>query len=42
MAIDRRTFSAALVAGAAASLTSFRGMTATAAPTKAHSTTLKK
>jgi len=35
MAIDRRTFSAALVAGAAASLTSFRGMAATATPTKA-------
>jgi pimeloyl-ACP methyl ester carboxylesterase len=34
MAINRRTFSAALVAGAA-SLTSIRGMSATAAPSKA-------
>ena len=35
MVISRRTFSAALVAGAAASLTSTRGLGATATPTKA-------
>ena len=35
MVIGRRTFSAALVAGAAASLTSTRGLGATATPTKA-------
>jgi pimeloyl-ACP methyl ester carboxylesterase len=41
MAISRRTFSAALVAGAAtASLTSIRGMGATAAPTKARNVVL--
>jgi pimeloyl-ACP methyl ester carboxylesterase len=40
MAISRRTFSAALVAGAAASLTSVRGMTATATPTKARNVVL--
>jgi pimeloyl-ACP methyl ester carboxylesterase len=34
MAINRRTFSAALVAGAAASLASTRGVAATATPTK--------
>jgi pimeloyl-ACP methyl ester carboxylesterase len=37
---SRRTFSAALVAGAAASLTSIRGMTATATPTKARNVVL--
>src|ERR1700678_3026014 len=40
MAINRRTFSAALVAGAAASLTSTRGLTATAAPIKARNVVL--
>src|ERR1700723_3715128 len=40
MNIDRRTFSAALVAGAAASLTSIRGMAATATPTKARNVVL--
>jgi pimeloyl-ACP methyl ester carboxylesterase len=42
MMIDRRTFSAALIAGAAASLTSSRGMAATATPTptKAHNVVL--
>ncbi len=35
MVVSRRTFSAALVAGAAASLASTRGMAATATPTKA-------
>jgi pimeloyl-ACP methyl ester carboxylesterase len=41
MGIDRRTFSAALVAGAAASLTSIRGgMAATSAPTKARNVVL--
>ena len=35
MVISRRTFSAALVAGAAASLTSTRGLGAMATPTKA-------
>jgi pimeloyl-ACP methyl ester carboxylesterase len=40
MMIDRRTFSAALVAGVAASLTSTRGMTAAAAPTKARNVVL--
>jgi pimeloyl-ACP methyl ester carboxylesterase len=40
MAISRRTFSAALVAGAAASLTSTRGIAATAAPTKARNVVL--
>src|ERR1700681_730394 len=38
MKIDRRTFSAALLAGAAASLTSIRGMAAT--PTKARNVVL--
>jgi pimeloyl-ACP methyl ester carboxylesterase len=40
MAISRRTFSAALVAGAAAALTSVRGMAATATPTKARNVVL--
>lgn len=40
MVISRRTFSAALVAGAAASLTSNRGLTAGAAPTKARNVVL--
>ena len=40
MNINRRTFSAALVAGAAASLTSIRGMAATTAPTKARNIVL--
>src|SRR5271168_5371997 len=40
MAISRRTFSAALVAGVAASLTSIRGMGATAAPVKARNVVL--
>ena len=40
MAISRRTFSAALVAGAAASLTSTRGLSASAAPTKARNVVL--
>jgi pimeloyl-ACP methyl ester carboxylesterase len=40
MAISRRTFSAALVAGAAASLTSTRAPAATAAPTKARNVVL--
>jgi pimeloyl-ACP methyl ester carboxylesterase len=40
MVINRRTFSAALVAGAAASLASTRGITATAAPTKARNVVL--
>src|SRR6202046_4393660 len=40
MVISRRTFSAALVAGAAASLTSTRGMGATAPPTKARNVVL--
>jgi len=40
MGIDRRTFSAALVAGAAASLTSIRGMAAAATPTKARNVVL--
>ncbi len=40
MVIGRRTFSAALIAGAAATLTSTRGMAATATPTKAHNVVL--
>src|ERR1700726_9854 len=40
MVISRRTFSAALVAGAAASLTSLRGIAATATPTKARNVVL--
>jgi len=40
MVISRRTFSAALVAGAAASLTSTRGIAATATPTKARNVVL--
>ena len=40
MTMNRRTFSAALVAGAAASLTSLRGMTATTPPTKARNVVL--
>jgi pimeloyl-ACP methyl ester carboxylesterase len=40
MPINRRTFSAALVASAAASLTSVRGMAATATPTKARNVVL--
>jgi pimeloyl-ACP methyl ester carboxylesterase len=40
MVINRRTFSAALVAGAAASLTSTRGMAATATPTKSRNVVL--
>src|SRR3984885_5943043 len=40
MIINRRSFSAALVAGAAASLTSTRGMAATATPTKARNVVL--
>src|ERR1022692_1626817 len=40
MLINRRTFSAALVAGAAASLTSTRGMAATAAATKSRNVVL--
>jgi pimeloyl-ACP methyl ester carboxylesterase len=40
MIINRRSFSAALVAGAAASLTSTRGMVATATPTKARNVVL--
>src|ERR1700738_733471 len=40
MMMNRRTFSAALVAGAAASLISTRGMAATAAPTKARNVVL--
>jgi pimeloyl-ACP methyl ester carboxylesterase len=40
MKISRRTFSAALVAGAAASLLSTRGMAATSAPVKAHNVVL--
>jgi pimeloyl-ACP methyl ester carboxylesterase len=40
MVINRRTFSAALIAGAAASLTSTHGMAATATPTKARNVVL--
>ena len=40
MTINRRTFSAALVAGAAASLASTRGMTAAGMPTKARNVVL--
>jgi pimeloyl-ACP methyl ester carboxylesterase len=40
MVISRRTFAAALVAGAAASLTSARGMASMAAPTKARNIVL--
>src|SRR3984885_15305241 len=40
MPIDRRTFSAALIAGAAASLTSARGMAASASPTKSRNVVL--
>jgi pimeloyl-ACP methyl ester carboxylesterase len=40
MLINRRTFSAALVAGAAASLTSVRGMATTATPSKARNVVL--
>jgi pimeloyl-ACP methyl ester carboxylesterase len=40
MVISRRTFSTALVAGAAASLTSTRGVAATATPTKARNVVL--
>jgi pimeloyl-ACP methyl ester carboxylesterase len=40
MVISRRTFSAALVAGAAASLTSTRGIAATATPTRARNVVL--
>src|ERR1700739_4517091 len=40
MVISRRTFSAALIAGAAASLTSTRGMAATATSTKARNIVL--
>src|ERR1700716_4296012 len=40
MAINRRTFSASLVAGAAASLTSIRAMAATSAPAKARNVDL--
>ena len=40
MVISRRTFSAALVAGAAASLTSARGTASMAAPTKARNIVL--
>ena len=40
MVINRRTFSAALVAGAAASFASTRGLTATATPTKARNVVL--
>jgi pimeloyl-ACP methyl ester carboxylesterase len=40
MVINRRTFSAALVAGAASSSTSLRGMGATATPTKARNIVL--
>src|ERR1700722_3857979 len=40
MVISRRTFSAALVAGAATSLTSLRGIAATATPTKARNVVL--
>jgi pimeloyl-ACP methyl ester carboxylesterase len=40
MMFNRRTFTAALVAGAAASLTSTRGMAATAAPAKARNVVL--
>ena len=40
MTISRRTFSAALVAGAAASLISTRGLGATATPTKARNVVL--
>src|ERR1700739_3401429 len=40
MVISRRTFSAALIAGAAASLTSTRGMAATATATKARNIVL--
>ena len=40
MVISRRTFSAALVAGAAASLTSTRGMGATTPPAKARNVVL--
>jgi pimeloyl-ACP methyl ester carboxylesterase len=40
MIINRRSFSAALVAGAAASLTSTRGMAASATPTKARNVVL--
>jgi pimeloyl-ACP methyl ester carboxylesterase len=40
MPINRRTFSAALVASAAASLTSVRGMAATATPSKARNVVL--
>ncbi len=38
--MNRRTFSAALVAGAADSLTSTRGMAATASPTKSRNVVL--
>jgi len=40
MEISRRTFSAALVAGAATSLASTRGMAATSTPTKARNVVL--
>jgi hypothetical protein len=40
MVINRRTFSAALVAGAAASLTSTRGTAATATATKSRNVVL--
>jgi pimeloyl-ACP methyl ester carboxylesterase len=40
MNIDRRAFSAVLIAGAAASLTSFRGLAATAPPAKARNVVL--
>jgi hypothetical protein len=40
MVVSRRTFSAALVASAAASLTSIRGIGATATPTKARNVVL--
>jgi pimeloyl-ACP methyl ester carboxylesterase len=40
MVVSRRTFSAALVAGAAASLTSTRGIAATTTPTKARNVVL--
>ncbi|MGO9424425.1 MAG: alpha/beta hydrolase, partial [Steroidobacteraceae bacterium] len=40
MAINRRTFSAALVAGAAASLAPTRGMAATATETKSRNVVL--
>src|ERR1700689_2622058 len=40
MVINRRTFSAALIAGATASLASTRGVAATATPTKARNVVL--